>query len=317
MVSAQIMYKKDLITVLVPAFNHDKYIEECIDSIIKQTYQNIELIILNDGSTDKTAEKIKAKSIECEKRFNRFLFIDKENEGVAKTLNMGFLKANGKYVALCASDDTFVYEAIATMHDFLSNNTEYVLAVGNNYFIDCDSKRCFWDSDGQVTYDIDNAKDLSFVSSLQRNRQDIDFNSDSFGTYESLLKGNYLPNGYLLRKDVFLNKVKGFSIRESLEDFFLHLQLSKYGKYKYIDKHLFNYRLHRNNTSKHRELMIRLTSSTLELEKQYASKFKKNNRYKIPYIFEKKLYKYNVCLTSIYKIFGFKMLELIKKLLLK
>ena len=311
------MYKKDLISVLVPAFNHEKYIEECIDSIIKQTYQNIELIILNDGSTDKTAEKINAKSLECEKRFNRFLFIDKENEGVAKTLNRGISKASGKYVALCASDDAFVYEAIETMHAFLNDNTEYVLAVGNNYFIDCDSKRCFWDSDGQVTYDIDNAKDLSFVSSLQRNRQDIDFNSDSFGSYESLLKGNYVPNGYLLRKDVFLNKVKGFCIRESLEDFFLHLQLSKYGKYKYIDKHLFNYRLHRNNTSKQRELMIKLTNSTLELEKEYASKFKTKNRNKFPFFFGRKLYKYNECLTSIHKIFGFKILEIIKRFISK
>ena len=134
-----------LVSVVVPAYNHEKYIEECINSIINQTYENIELIILNDGSTDKTSEKIKLKIEECKRRFKRFLFIDKENEGVAKTNNIGLAKSKGKFFTGCASDDTFTENAIEIMVDFLENNPEYVLAVGNN-FMDEKSKRCYWNS---------------------------------------------------------------------------------------------------------------------------------------------------------------------------
>ena len=267
------MMENDLISVIIPAFNHEKYIEECIDSIINQTYKNIELIVLNDGSIDRTSEKIKSKAEECSKRFKRFLFIDKENEGIPKTLNKGCFKSKGKFLAFCASDDTYTCDAIEVMYKFLKINTDYVLAVGNNYFIDEQSKICFWDSNGEITYNIKDIDSFSFGSYLMKTRKDVDFYSDEFGNYISLLKGNYIPNGYLLRKNTFVNKIKGYSEKPILDDYFLHLQLSKFGKYKYIDKHLFNYRCHKKNTIKNRDSIIQLTKNTIELEKEYAYKF--------------------------------------------
>ena len=265
--------KKDLISVVIPAYNHEQYIEECIDSIINQTYENIELIIVNDGSNDQTAKVIKSKSDECKIRFKRFLFIDKENDGLSKTLNKGLFESKGEFLALCASDDTFKDNALETLYHFLKNNPEYVLAVGDNFFIDDQSKRCYWDSKRKKTYNAKKAFSLSFGSYLQKIRIDVDFNSDQFGTYESLLKGNYITNGYLFRKDVLINMVKGFSVKSSLEDYFLHLQLSKFGKFKYINKYLFNYRVHETNTSKKKIIMIKKNKDTFELEKEYAYKF--------------------------------------------
>lgn len=61
-----------LISVLVPAYNHEQYIQETIRSVIGQSYKNIELIILDDGSSDKTLEKIKELESECNERFVRF-----------------------------------------------------------------------------------------------------------------------------------------------------------------------------------------------------------------------------------------------------
>ena len=264
---------RSLVSVLISAYNHEKYIEECIDSIINQSYENIELIILNDGSTDRTSEKIKLKVEDCKRRFKRFLFIDKKNEGVAKTLNNGLFKSKGKFLTGCASDDSFTKNAIEIMCDFLENNPEYVLAVGDNYFIDEKSKRCYWNSMQEKTYNMKNAK-LSFGSYLQEIRSDIDFYSNQFGTYESLLKGNYIPNGYLIRNDILINKVGGFSEKKVLEDFLMHLQLSKFGKYKYINKHLYNYRWHKSNTVKQKVKMFGMTNATLKLEKEkYADKF--------------------------------------------
>ena len=110
---------KGLITIVVPAYNHEEFIEECIDSIINQTHRKIELIIINDGSKDRTAEIIKSKSTECEKRFERYLFLDDEHEGVAKSLNKACFLANGEFISLCASDDSYETDSIETMYRFL------------------------------------------------------------------------------------------------------------------------------------------------------------------------------------------------------
>ena len=68
--------KKPLVSVLIPAYNHSEYIEECINSFIIQTYLNLELIIINDGSTDDTHQKIENCRTICEERFVRFFYIN-------------------------------------------------------------------------------------------------------------------------------------------------------------------------------------------------------------------------------------------------
>jgi alpha-1,3-rhamnosyltransferase len=267
------MIKNALISVVISAYNHEQYIEECIDSIINQTYENIELIILNDGSNDKTAEKINSKSDHCKKRFKRFLFIDKENEGLQKTLNRGCFKSNGEFLALIGSDDSYESNAIETLYEFLKHNSEYVLAVGNNYFMDSQSKRCYWDGYQKISYNIKKAKSISFASYLKKTRKDVDFYSDEFGKYQSLLKSNYIPNGCLIKRDTFINKVGGYSEKNYMLDWFLNLQLSKFGKFKYIDKHLYNYRCHKENLSKNKDKMLFLSELTIKIEKDYAKKF--------------------------------------------
>ena len=65
------MNTSDLISVIIPAYNHERYVEECIRSIMAQTYRNIELIVIDDGSTDGTFAKLQELKPECEKRFVR------------------------------------------------------------------------------------------------------------------------------------------------------------------------------------------------------------------------------------------------------
>lgn len=138
-------------------------------------------------------------------------------------------------------------------------------------------------------------------------RGDVDFNSPDFGNYSSFLSGNYIPNGYLIRKTV-LDKIPKFTQEAPLEDYFLHLQLSKYGKYKYIDKILFSYRWHGSNSVKNQEKMQQYTVKTLEYEYNFIQKSNKISKpskeasevikfgflYQslgVPFIFEIKKYK--------------------------
>jgi len=101
-----------LVTIGIPAYNHEKYIGECIESIINQPYKNIELIIINDGSKDNTHEIIKSYENRCKKRFVRFIYINRENKGLSKTANEILALAKGKYFKLIASDDKLHEESI-------------------------------------------------------------------------------------------------------------------------------------------------------------------------------------------------------------
>ena len=91
----------DLITIIVPVYNVEKYIRECIDSLLNQTYKNLEIILVDDGSKDKSGEI-------CENYANadsRVKVIHKENEGLGFARNTGLTVAQGKFVTFIDSDD--------------------------------------------------------------------------------------------------------------------------------------------------------------------------------------------------------------------
>ena len=89
------------ISIVIPIYNSEKYLEECIESIIKQTYKNLEIILVNDGSTDNSAKIC----VEYSKKDTRIVFVNKENSGVSDTRNSGIAKVSGKYLMFVDSDD--------------------------------------------------------------------------------------------------------------------------------------------------------------------------------------------------------------------
>lgn len=100
------------ISVLVPCYNVEKYLDECLISIANQTLSDIEIICINDGSTDGTLNVIKKYA----KADKRFVVIDKENEGYGKTMNRGLDAATGEYVAIVESDDWIEPHAFETLY---------------------------------------------------------------------------------------------------------------------------------------------------------------------------------------------------------
>ena len=86
------------ISIIIPVYNTEKYIERCLNSVINQKYENKEIIVINDGSTDKSEEKIN-------KYINKITYIKKENSGLSDTRNVGIEKATGEYIMFIDSDD--------------------------------------------------------------------------------------------------------------------------------------------------------------------------------------------------------------------
>lgn len=93
--------EKDLISVIIPAYNAEKYIERCLKSIQAQTYNNLEIIVVNDGSRDHTKELV----YKMKQQDPRIKLIYKENEGVSAARNDGVASATGKYLYFIDSDD--------------------------------------------------------------------------------------------------------------------------------------------------------------------------------------------------------------------
>ncbi|MCE2298591.1 glycosyltransferase family 2 protein, partial [Streptococcus thermophilus] len=89
------------VSVIIPVYNAQEGIKQCMDSLLNQSFTDFEIILLNDGSTDNSLEVIKKYAAD-----NDFIrVIDKENEGVAKTRNKGIQLANGKYIVFIDNDD--------------------------------------------------------------------------------------------------------------------------------------------------------------------------------------------------------------------
>ena len=95
------MRKDPEISVILPVYNVEKYLDICMDSLVNQTFEDMEIIIINDGSTDGSSRCCRAWSM----RDDRIRLIEKANEGVAVARNLGIRESRGKYLAFVDSDD--------------------------------------------------------------------------------------------------------------------------------------------------------------------------------------------------------------------
>lgn len=309
-----------LVSVIIPAYNHEKYVQETINSIINQTYKNIELIIIDDGSKDNTWQKITEMEEQCKQRFTNVVFKTQENKGTCITLNRLIEAAKGEYIYLIASDDLAKPNAISRLIDFLSKNPDFSLAVGDNEIIDAEDERLYLDKKINSFHSLKEANFRTYGESIRYGRPEIDFNSEDFGTYSNLIFGNHVTNGYLIRADIF-NKISKFTPEAPLEDYFLMLQISKYSKLKFIDEILFSYRWHSTNTINNRHAVIEMTNKTLQYEEKLVQKIDLNsvnknalaaikygavkNMFKIPFLMSVYKLKNYRSQKVILKIFGF------------
>jgi glycosyltransferase involved in cell wall biosynthesis len=96
-----------LVSIIIPVYNGSNYVAEAIDSALAQTYKNIEIIVVNDGSTDNSEEIIKSYG-------NKLRYFKKENGGVSTALNLGIKKSKGEYISWLSHDDVYYPEKIET-----------------------------------------------------------------------------------------------------------------------------------------------------------------------------------------------------------
>lgn len=114
------------VSVIVPVYNTGKYVERCLNSIIKQTEKNeIELIVINDGSTDNSGEIVK-EYIQKQENKPIIKYYEKENEGIAKTRNLGVEKATGEYILFVDSDDYIDKQLIKKLKPYIDKKIDLI-----------------------------------------------------------------------------------------------------------------------------------------------------------------------------------------------
>lgn len=123
-----------LVTVIMPAYNHERFVEQAVKSVWDQSYKNIELIVIDDGSKDKTGEILEGLASNSPIKMK---VVRKENEGVCKTLNLGLSMAKGEWICFLASDDYYLDSFIETYITASKNldNMKYVFHA-DSYSVD-------------------------------------------------------------------------------------------------------------------------------------------------------------------------------------
>jgi alpha-1,3-rhamnosyltransferase len=312
-----------LVSVVMPAYNHERYIVSAIDSIVSQTYSPIELLIIDDGSIDQTWEKIQFCKNKYDQRFIRFFIYKQKNMGTSYTLSQLINKSKGKFIFFLASDDLVKPSSIEIQVNFLANNPNYCLVVGDNEIIDNRSRRVYWDEKRNIV-GRENAKYKTFVEFL--NNKNPYFFKKTFGSYATLFKENYIPNGYLISKTA-LTKIGELPNIKLLEDWYIMLQLSKYYKFKYINTILYSYRWHSNNSIKKITRMKDYAIKTKKAELSVLNKMNFSNCFSEVYDIAKnglriwsfgykfffRFEKYRKYFTSIYKIYFLSFCFIIRK----
>ena len=125
------MENKDLISIIIPVYNVELYLEKCLDSIINQTYKNIEILLVDDGSKDNSGKMCD----EYAKKDNRIKVIHKENGGLSSARNCGIKNSNGKYLTFVDSDDIIELDMIESLYHLMNKyDSEIVISNIKNVF---------------------------------------------------------------------------------------------------------------------------------------------------------------------------------------
>ena len=237
------MENKPVVSVIIPTYNRAHLIGGAIKSVLNQTYQDFEIIVVDDGSTDNTGEIIRGFKDKRVKYIKKY----KENKGSSVARNIGIKVARGKYIALLDSDDEWLPEKLDKQIKVLQSESPEVGVVYSNLL--------YIDENGKNMSKFRNPKKEGYI-------------------YEDLLGKNYVGTNstLLIRKECF-NRVGLFDdLLNTQQDWDMWIRIAKYYRFVLIKVPLVKYRLHSNQISRNLELKI-ITANRILVK--YANELEK------------------------------------------
>lgn len=215
-----------LVSIIIPSYNHAPYIEDCVRSVLAQTYAAIELIVLDDGSTDGSVALLQGLA----SRHN-FYFEAQSNQGLARTLNKGIALSHGKYICTVGSDDILMLDKTEKQVRLLETKPDIAVCGGNQLVID---------SDGVIVN-----KRQKFPLYRELDFDDIFLDR----------KPGIAASSAMIRRDV-LEKEGGYDPEIRLEDMYMWFKLTARGhRIAGLNDVLIYYRKHASNNYKNLRFM--------------------------------------------------------------
>lgn len=241
-----------LVTVILPAYNHEEYIRDSLSSVFRQTYTKLQVLVFDDGSRDQTPIIIQDTIKEYKDFAGEVIFISKTNEGLANTLNRGLAASKGELVAIIASDDEWLPDKIEKCVEFMKTHQDCGMVFSDAYFLRNKEK---------TTHRFTEYKERirkTYPTTGQKN------------IYDVLLRENIVPAPTaVVRKEIY-DKIGGFDSELRYEDLDMWLRIAKHFLVGFIDEPLVYYRTHDKNFSNNTMRMIHGAVQTIV--KQYQEK---------------------------------------------
>ncbi|MDH1574008.1 MULTISPECIES: glycosyltransferase family 2 protein [Pseudomonas] len=219
-----------LVTVIIASYNHARYIEASINSVVNQTYKNIELLVVDDGSKDDSPAVLKR--LQAQHGFDlRF----QANQGLARTLNDAIARAKGDLIVPFGSDDIMLPHRIATQVEYMHGKPEVGICSANIETIDHDGK---------------------VMGAREQRKRNLPFRRLDFDDLWLDRKPGPMAATLMLRREA-LEKVGGFNADIRLEDVYIELSIARAGYYiDVLGEVLAQYRDHPTNTFKNGRFMV-------------------------------------------------------------
>jgi glycosyltransferase involved in cell wall biosynthesis len=224
-----------LVSVIIPCYNGEAYLAEAIESALAQTYPRVEIIVVDDGSTDNSPA--------IAQRFP-VRYLHQENRGLTPTRNRGIRESKGDYIVFLDADDRLRPQAIESGVRVMTEHPECAMAVGDHVFVSSDGGH------------------------LRNSRKDC----LTTHHYEALLQSNFIEmiSSILFRRSV-VEEVGGFDTGLRVaEDYDLYLRIARKYLVRSHSSVAAEYRLHGTNASRNSELMLTMTLEVLHRQAPYV-----------------------------------------------
>ncbi|MGH8158794.1 MAG: glycosyltransferase [Rhodanobacter sp.] len=228
-----------LVSILIPAFNHERFVQRCLDSVLEDPYPAKELVIIDDGSTDGTAERI-TEWVEAHRGRLPIQYVRRENKGIAATLNELAVRAHGIFLRPGASDDYLLPGGLEAQVRYLRAHPRKEAVIGDSVVVD---------QDGNKIHD-------SGMRDLHRASKDL-YLSDE-GIRRGIISQFAIGGPVALIRKSAVETIDRWSEGLRIDDWDLFLRLAARDALGFIDVSVCAYRIHGTNLSMTRHTATRV-----------------------------------------------------------
>jgi glycosyltransferase involved in cell wall biosynthesis len=247
-----------LVSIIVPLYNHARYIEATLESFAVEGHPNLEVVIIDDGSKDDSFTVAQAWLERHPNVFTNISLERQENAGITKTLNRLVARANGEFITMVASDDLLLPGGIQARLMTLERRPDWLAVFGDATVIDADGR----ETASSALRKLNRANTKALLS-------------DQFRPQELILRWSVPGPVLLARRQTYdpVHGLGGFNESRFLEDRFFYLQLLARKSLGFIEDRVAAYRIHGKNTINQQALHSLMWNDTFESENELIQQF--------------------------------------------